>query len=144
MFALTPFGRYSPRTTSRDFYDIVDDFFNDMSPFYSSRETTFKVDVKENDKEYLIDAELPGFKKEEIGLDFENSRLMISANKTEEKNEEKENFLHRERRVSSMQRTVYLPNVKESGITAKFENGILTIAAPKADGTENRPRIEIQ
>jgi HSP20 family protein len=147
MFALTPLGRIAPRATSReitDFYDIVDDFFNDISPLNLLRGNSFKIDVKGNEKEYLIDAELPGFKKEEIALDFENGNLMISASRSEEKNDDKENYLHRERRVSSMQRSVHLPNAKEEGITAKFENGILTVTAPKADSTPNKPRIEIQ
>ncbi|MDF2613871.1 MAG: Hsp20/alpha crystallin family protein [Clostridia bacterium] len=148
MFGLTPFNRNVVQKTNNefvDFYNIIDDFFNDsFLPMRSLRNDTFKMDVKENEKEFLIEAEMPGVKKEEIKLDYNDGRLVISVQKDEQINEEKNNYIHRERRVSSMQRGVYLKNIKIDGIDAKLENGILKIVAPKLEIAENKCQIEIK
>ena len=149
MFGLTPFNRNSTvrRTNNEfvDFYNIIDDFFNDsFLPMRSLKNDTFKVDVKENDKEFLIEAELPGVKKEEVNLDYNDGRLVIQVKKDEQLNEEKENYVHRERRVSSMQRGIYLKNVKSDAIEARLEEGILKIVAPKLEIEEHKYRIEIK
>jgi HSP20 family protein len=124
---------------------MIDDFFNDsFSPVRSLRNDTFKMDVKENEKEYLIEAEVPGIKKEDIKLDYNGDKLIISIQKNEEVNEKKDNYIHRERKSSSMQRGIYLKDIKADSIDAKLEEGILKIIAPKVEINENRYQIEVK
>lgn len=150
MFGLTPFNHNNVVQNNNkgvtDFYNAIDDFFNDsFLPFRSLRDDTFKVDIKETDKAYLIEAEMPGVKKEEINLDYRNDSLIIAVQRNEEVNEEKENYVHRERRMSSMQRSVYLRDINEEGIEAKLEDGVLKVNVPKQESTQNpKRRIEIQ
>ncbi len=148
MFGLTPFSRHNVQKANHDFvdfYNMIDDFFNDsFLPMRSLRNDTFKMDIKENDHEYFIEAEMPGINKEEVKLDYNDGRLTILVQKNEEINEEKQSYVHRERRTSSMQRGVYLKNVKADGIDAKLENGILKITAPKLEIPDNKYRIEVK
>mgnify|MGYP000851338908 FL=1 len=145
MANLVPFGR--GRGLSRgfdDFYNMMEDFFND--PWFGgwrSREG-FKLDIQRTDKEYLVEAELPGVRKDEISLDLREGTLTISVNREENKNEENKNYIHRERRVSSMSRSVYLGDVDPDGVAAKLENGVLKITVPSKTPVEKSRRIEIQ
>ncbi|PHV70027.1 heat-shock protein Hsp20 [Sporanaerobium hydrogeniformans] len=140
MFGLTPFNRNTVQRTTNDvtdFYNAIDDFFNDsFFPLRNLRNDTFKVDIRETDKEYLIEAEVPGIKKEEIQLDYDKERLIIYVQRKQEVNEDKDNYIHRERRITSMQRSIYLKNIDEKAIEAKLEEGILRISAPKQTITE--------
>lgn len=134
MYFLKPFS--NSLKTNKSFYDMVDDFFNDS--FFTSSSNSFCIDVKENDHEYYIEAELPGVNKEEVKLEYKNERLAIGVNRETNVDEEKENYIHKERKISSMHRSIYLKNVAEEEITAKLADGILTITAPKKEVSENR------
>lgn len=127
-----------------DFSDMLDDFFNVGWPARRSLvHDTFKLDIEETEKEYLISAELPGVTKEEIGLDLEEGRLTIAVRREENVDEEKKNYLHRERRVSSMSRSVYLSDANPENINAKLENGVLTVAVSKQEKTRRTRKIDI-
>lgn len=139
MFFLKPLSN-SIAKTNKTFSEIIDDFFNDSYfPIYDS----FKIDIKENDNAYLIEAEMPGIKKDEIRIEYKDDQLIISVHKENKIDEEKENYIHKERRMSSMRRSFYLKGVKEEEISAKLEDGILTITAPKSISSYNRV-IEIK
>lgn len=149
MFGLTPFNRNNVQRTNNNefenFYSMVDNFFNDsFFPMRNLRNDTFKIDVRDNMNEYLIEAEMPGVKKEDIKIDYNEGRLMIAVHRDEQVEEERNNYIHRERRLASMQRGVYLKNVKPDGITAKLEDGVLKIKAPKVDTGESKYQIEIE
>lgn len=148
MFGLTPYNknRGMARTDDVvDFYNMVDNFFNDTeSPLRSLATDNFKVDVKEKDDEYLVDAEFAGYDKEDIHVKFDEGNLLISASKKEEKNDENERYIHRERSFRSMERQIYLPNVADGDIKAKFENGVLEIHVPKAKELEMEKQIQIE
>jgi HSP20 family protein len=101
------------------------------------------VDVKDESNQYIVEAELPGFDKQEIKLDYEDGKLVISATKEEEQNEEKSNYIHRERRQCSMQRVIYLKDVDSEQINAKLDQGVLTIEVPKLNQVVNKRQIEI-
>lgn len=150
MAGLVPFNhrnrglvRFSPGF--EDFHNMLDDFFSDN--WLSGRnllKDSFKIDIKETEKEYLIEAELPGVKKEEVDLSVEDENLSISVNRNEEINEEGTNYLHRERRTSSMSRRIHLANAKADAINAKLEEGILTITIPKDEEASAVRKIEIE
>ena len=63
------------------FDDVFDSFFKPM--FYEEKFNTMKTDIKENDKSYVMDIEVPGFDKKDIGISLENGYLTISASKKE-------------------------------------------------------------
>ncbi|HBC30210.1 MAG TPA: heat-shock protein Hsp20 [Clostridiales bacterium] len=129
----------------RDFYTMVDDFFNDSWPSRRSfARDTFKIDVQENDSEYLIEAELPGVDREEVNIDMNEGRMTISVQREENINEENKNYVHKERRFSSMSRSLYLDDAKSDGIKAKLENGVLNIKVPKESKPDSSVKIDIE
>ena len=147
MANLIPYGRGSrglSTTGFEDFYNMLDDFFTD--PWFSGRGVRegFKLDVQRTDKDYLIEAELPGVNKDEVSLDLRDGTLSIAVNREESKNEENKNYIHRERRVSSMSRSVYLGDVDADAVSAKLDNGVLKVSVPIKTPVDNSRRIEIQ
>jgi HSP20 family protein len=124
---------------------MLDDFFTDgLSARRSLVCDTFKVDVREDEKNYIVEAELPGVKKEEISISLDESRLNISVTRDEKVEEEKKNYLHRERRYCSMQRSIYLNEADNAGIRAKLENGELTVSVPKKQNVDTSVKIDIE
>jgi HSP20 family protein len=148
MAGLIPFNKNLPSFRPRgfeDFYNMLDDFFSDAwSPRRSLSGDTFKIDVQENEREYLVDAELPGVKKEEISLELNDDRLTIGIQKEENNEEKRKNYIHRERRFSSMRRSIYLADANSEEVKAKLEDGVLKIVIPKAVKADNMRRIEIE
>lgn len=125
MFSLTPFHR-------GDLDTIFEGLFNDRTfPAFFTNSGQMKVDIKENEKSFLVEAEMPGAKKEEISLDVKDNVLTISVEKKDEVSEENEKYLRKERRYGSMTRSFALENIDEEKISAKFENGILSVLLPK-------------
>ena len=152
MAGLIPFNRRSS-TLARpgsgigfeNFYNMLDDFFGDgLMPNRNLLRDTFKIDIEETEKEYLIEAELPGIKKEEIDLGIEEDNLCITVNRSDEVNNEGKNYIHRERRTSSMSRRVRLANANLSDIRAKLEEGVLIVTIPKEDKTSASRKIDIE
>jgi HSP20 family protein len=128
-----------------DVYDMLQDFLGDSwPPGKALSQDTFKIDVQDNKNEYIIEAELPGTKKEEVNVDINDGRLTIFVKREETVNEEKKNYIHKERRYCSMSRGIYLVDAQAEGIKAKLENGILNIIVPKQDKALNRSRVEIE
>jgi HSP20 family protein len=94
------------------------------------------LDITEDEHSYTVSTELPGLKKEDVKIQFENGVLTISGEKrVEEETEGKDRSWHRmERRYGSFLRTVALPNtVAVDNADAKFEDGVLTIKLPKRE-----------
>ena len=101
------------------------------------------IDIVDADDEVIITAELPGMRKEDVELTISDNVLTISAKREEEKSEEKENYLYRERVYSGFQRSIRLPvEVDEERAEAKFNNGVLEVRIPKK-ASEGK-RIEIK
>ena len=152
MAGLIPFNHRSNNGLARinstgfeDFYNMLDDFFSDgLMPGRSLLRDTFKLDIAEKDKEYLVEAELPGISKDEIELNIDGDTLSISVNRTEETNNDGKNFIHRERRASSMCRRVRLADAKLDEIKAKLEGGVLTVTIPKYAKADASRRIDIE
>lgn len=148
MSDLVPFNRkrsdlFSP--SFEDFYNMIDDFFTEGWPFRRSLAgDTFKVDVLDKEKEYIVEAELPGVHRDEINLSFDEGRLSISITKEEDNQEESKNYIHRERRYSSMSRKIFLADADSEGIKAKLEDGVLTLTIPKKEKPDNSINIEIE
>ena len=132
-------------TGFEDFYNVLDDFFTDGSGLRRTLERdTFKLDVEETTDAFKIHAELPGIKKEEIGLELNDGILTISVKKEESTEEKAKNYIHRERRIASMARKIHLPDARADGIKARLENGILSVALEKERKTNKTIPIEIE
>ena len=150
MAGLIPFNRKNTNLARAnagfdDFYNMLDDFFSDgLMPGRSLLRDTFKIDIQEKDSEYLVEAEMPGINKDEIDLNIENDNLSISVNRTEETNKDGKNFIHRERRATSMNRSIRLANAKLDEISAKLDNGVLSITIPKAEKAASSRKIDIE
>ena len=135
------------------FDDFMDDafernFFGARNPLYGKHsKNLMKTDVKETDKSYELDIDLPGFKKDEITAHLENGYLTVSAAKGVDKDEkDKEgHYIRRERYSGS--RSFYVGDaVKEEEIHAKYEDGILKLSIPKKDAkaVEGKKYIAIE
>ena len=95
-----------------------------------------RTDVREHEDHYEIHIDLPGFQKDQIKLELENGCLTVSAAKGLSKDEtDKQGKLIRQERYSgSMQRSFYVgENITEEDVSAKYENGVLTLTVPKQE-----------
>ena len=94
-----------------------------------------KTDVKETDTDFVVDIDLPGFKKDEIKMQLDNGYLTVSAEKELDKDEKKKGkYVRRERYAGSVSRSFYVgENITDKDIHPKYENGILTFSLPKED-----------
>ena len=94
--------------------------------------TLLHVDVKETDKEIVVEAELPGMDEKDISLALQDGVLTIRGEKKHEYDEEKENYRVMERRYGNFQRSLRLPDtVDEDKVEASFGNGVLKVIVPK-------------
>ena len=128
MFELIPFTTrhvnvYDP---FRAFDEMQRSFFNDRPAL------GFRTDVIDTGDAYHLDAELPGFKKEDISIDVENDVLTISAERKVENDENsKSNYVKRERFYGSFSRSFDVSGINVDGIEAAYNDGILTLTMPK-------------
>ena len=129
-------------------FDLFDDFFEE--PFFRKNENTLmKTDIRENDKNYIIDVDLPGYTKDNIKIDVTDGYLNINA-KVENKNDEEEKgkFVRRERFYGECSRSFYIgEDVETDDIKASFKNGILSLEVPKVPEDKKQPEkkyIEIK
>ena len=126
--------------------DLFDDFMNDFrlpafpdvdKELYGKHaKNLMKTDVKETEKGYEVDMDLPGFKKDEIQIELKDGYLTVSAEKGLDKDEEdkKGKYIRKERYAGALSRTFYLgEEIREEEIKAKFENGILSVSIPKEE-----------
>lgn len=132
-------------------FDAMDRMFSDF--WGNGLETThsMKTDVIEGDHDYKLQAELPGFNKEDLHVDLKDGNLTISASHKENNDEKDQNgrYIRRERREASYQRSFYVGDeYKPEDIAAKYDNGVLTVTLPKKEAAveqkEEPKRIEIQ
>ena len=106
---------------------------------------SMRADLKETDTAYIVEAELPGFKKEDISIEYKNKQLVIEAKKEEETKEEKENYIRRERYYDEASRSFMVEGIKADEINAEFKDGVLKVTMPKVEPTteEKTKKIEI-
>ena len=149
MGALTPFSRNEIQKKEGrdfvDFYNMMDDFFNGITPGTKGMKAdTFKLDVKDQGASFLVEAEMPGIKKDEIQIEYQDDHLIISVSQSEEINEEKPNYIHRERRSSAMQRSIYMHDINAEKVDAELVDGVLKIVLPKNQPSEKKLPIKIK
>ncbi|MDZ7291924.1 MAG: Hsp20/alpha crystallin family protein [candidate division KSB1 bacterium] len=103
-----------------------------------------RVDVTENKENFVVRAELPGVKKEEVKLTLENNILTLSGEKRHEEQRDEANYHLRESRYGKFERSFRLTdNIDRSNITADYKDGVLTITLPKTKEAQPK-QIDIQ
>ena len=130
MFELIPFDRHVRSVAAfdpfRDFEDLERSFFG------SSRAVSgFRTDVTDTGDAYKLEAELPGFSKDDIKIDIENDCLTISAERSMENKDEKHSFVKRERYYGSFSRSFDISGINADAIEAAYNDGVLTLTMPK-------------
>ncbi len=130
---------------------LFDDFDHAFFPLMDSSRNVFghratrmmRTDVRETDKSYEFDIDLPGFAKNEISATLKDGYLTVSASKTVSHDEEtKGRYLCRERQSGSCSRSFYVgENVTEADIKAKYENGILQVSVPKKEAQKPEQKV---
>lgn len=144
MFGLTPLSRRNSISTFNPFAEM-DEL---ERQFFGSRDIAeFKTDIIDNGKEYILEADLPGFKKEDIHISTEDGYLTIQAERREEIEEKRESvgYIRRERSYGSFSRTFDISSIDEDKIKASFKNGVLKLILPKQNQKIlSSRRIEIE
>lgn len=144
MFDLTPFEYGKHHMASYDPFKEMESFEKN---FFGKQSAAFKTDIRENDNEYILEAEIPGFEKEDIQAKVKDDCLTISAKHEENKDEKDKNdrYIRRERSFSSYVRRFDVRAVKTDEITASYQNGVLTLVLPKkTPGAESARKLDIQ
>lgn len=138
MFDLMPFGRRD-KNLMRAFDDFDRNFFGDF-PDMSKAFAGFRTDVLDKGDRYILEAELPGFEKEDIHIDIDGDYLTVRAEHNGETKEERKDFVRRERHYGSYARSFDISDVCEDKITASYKNGILTLTLPKQEGKKKETK----
>lgn len=111
------------------FDDYVKKFFGE-----AEAQSNLSLDIAETEKEYLIKADLPGVKKEEIRLSVDKDYLTIEAARREERDEKTTRLHYSERYQGSWRRSLYLgEGCNTEKISASMQDGVLTVTVPKTE-----------
>ena len=126
-----------------DMNRIFDEFFRGdgavRDPFFT-RDWSPAVDIIENNDAYVLKAELPGMKKDDVKITLENNILTIRGEKKNDTETKEENFQRLERRYGVFERSFTIPGtIKADNIDAQFTNGLLSLTLPKAE--EAKPKM---
>lgn len=126
----------------------MEDFFKDfrMMPAWRGieAEPRIRMDVSETDQAYMVKAEIPGVKKDDIKVVIEGNQVSLSAEVREEKDQKSENMIRSERYYGQQYRSFSLPqDVDDTKAEAKYHEGILELTLPKKQGT-GRKQLSIQ
>ena len=124
-----------------DNFDLFDGISDFMSSF--SNKTFMASDLCENDKAYMLTCDVPGVKKENINISFDNRTLIVTVNQ-EEESEDKKNYIRKENYSAQYSRSYYLADGDSNSIKAKLENGVLRVIVGKINQVESKQTIAIE
>ena len=131
MFDLSPIDRMARH---RDFLTAAREIDDFERRFFGKPLPTMRTDIREADGAYLLEAELPGFRSEDIRVSIKDHVLTICAERNDlSEEEEGGNFLRRERSVGSIRRSFDVSGIRSEDIRATFRDGILTLTLPKPE-----------
>ena len=127
--------------------NLLDDFFND--PFFAGSSDksddvkklpVMRTDIRETEDQYVLEIELPGFKKENIQAELKDGYLTVTA--TADKSASEDKLVHQERYTGSCKRTFYVGDaLRQEDIHASFDSGLLRLRVPKeAPKVEETPK----
>ena len=119
---------YNLENKKDNYFGLFDEFNNLFSDALGK---DMKTNILEEDDKYVVTSEVPGVDKKNIKIDVSDNTLVININKKTDKKETKTNYLVKEISESNVSRSFYLDDMDANNITAKMDNGILTITVLK-------------
>ncbi|CAM3817984.1 Hsp20/alpha crystallin family protein [Roseateles saccharophilus] len=131
---------------------LFDDLFRDFAPGYVVRPLhgdalprQIRLDVKEDDGNYVVHAELPGVARDDIRVSIDGDVVSLSAEiKQHDQKKDEERVLRSERYYGAVSRSIRLPgDVDESRAAAKYDNGVLTLTLPKKPQAQGARSLRI-
>lgn len=125
--------------------NLLDDFFND--PFFTGSDSkqedskklpVMRTDIQEKGENYVLEIELPGYRKEDIQAELKDGYLTVTAKGQDKNQSNSDAYLHRERYTGSCKRSFYVGDqLRQEDIHASFTNGLLQLTFPK-----EAPKVE--
>ena len=121
---------------------LMNDFFK---PDWFGGMDTFTnvpaVNIRENERDFMLELAIPGFKKEDFNIEIDNEVLTISSKNKEEHKTKEEGYTRREFSISSFRRAFTLPEVVDTDkIDAVYEAGVLKVTLPKKEEALPKPK----
>lgn len=140
----TELAEWRPFSDFAELRHRLDQAFRDLSEGAQHGGWTPSVDLVKRDDHLVLRADLPGIKPDEVKIEVEGDVLTVSGEHREEKKEEKEHYVRRERRFGSFSRSMILPRgVQADDIEAKCEDGVLEVTIPAPKG-EEKQKVEVK
>ena len=141
LLSLIPGKSFTP---SRNLFDRFFDDWDLPLLFGGENEWAPAFDISENDKEYIVSAELPGIEIKDVDITISDGILSVKGEKKHETEDKGKDYHRIERRYGSFHRSFRIPGRVESDkVDASYKDGILKVLLPKAEGTETK-KIEIK
>jgi HSP20 family protein len=141
MFDLVPFDN-----RSGSIFDYFDQVMN--NGFFGGPNTECapcRTDILDQGDKFVLKADMPGFKKEDIKIGIDGDVLTLSAEHQEEVNDSRKNFVRKERKYGALSRSFDIQGIEANKISASYQDGVLTLELPKIVETKPSSRkIEIQ
>ncbi len=130
------------RKSPHQLHHFFDDFFHDAfstNEISNQKISPIKIDLYEEADGYILEAEMPGFKNDEVKIEVKDGILKLEAEKNIEEEKKEKNYFYKERRYGKFQRTFHLQNlVDEEKIGAKLKDGILRVEMHKKEEKKAR------
>lgn len=143
MFEMMPFTRSRGVDLYRPFRDLEEL----ERSLFSGGVNAFKTDIRDAGDAYVLEADLPGMKKEDIHIDIDGDRLAISAERNAVREEKDENggYVRCERSYGAFSRSFDISGIRGDEISAAYEDGVLKLTLPKQTrAVPASRRLEIQ
>lgn len=138
MMYLTPYNRRFHMVNSFNPFRELDRLEREF--FGESSMNGFLIDIIDKGESYLLEAELPGFKKEDIKIDLDGDTMTISATRSSENRVDKKSYLRSERSYGSYRRSFDVSEIDQEQISAAYNDGVLTVTLPKLKSKQGNQR----
>ena len=145
MFELTPYFRSNRKAAQ--VYDPFREMEDMERRFFGNSVQSFRSDIKDEGNAYLIETDMPGFRKEDIHVDIADDRLTVSAERHSnyEDKDKKGNYLRCERSYGSYARSFDISGIDAKAIKAAYSDGVLRVTLPKQkEVPASSRRLEIE
>ncbi len=131
MFDLTPFDRMTRSLWSYDPFREMEEM---EKRFFGTATPAFRTDIRETEKAYILEADLPGFTKEDIHAEIKENILTVYAeHKTENEEKDGDRYIRRERTYGTYRRSFDIRGIESDAISAAYRDGVLTLTLPKKE-----------
>lgn len=135
--AIIPFRDIHPIWENmKQFEEEIDKYFKDpyFTTICNSKRVLPKVNIKEDEKQYIVEVAVPGYNKKDIEIEYKDNNLILTSKKIDKKEENDGNYIHKEISGRSFYRVIpFMAKIDENKIGANYKDGILTISMPKKE-----------